>query len=135
MVKNLSNFFKKDTAGPVVVMTQAGSDTEAETVAETPAAEAPAAEAPAETTTTEPVEPAASADVQTPAAQVSISPERLGQLEGFERDLTAMRPKYEILEAWYNNVKGEGASVGKDASEEAGKPTSKSWETAPWNQK
>ncbi|WP_041339916.1 hypothetical protein [Runella slithyformis] len=137
MVKQLSNFFKKDTAGPVVIMAQAGAEAPAETPAEAPAAETPAevpapetpeAETPAETPA-----PAAAAAPATPAAQVSISPERLAALEGYERELNALRPKYEVLEAWYNNVKGQGAGVGKDASEAAGAPAAKSWEKAPWN--
>ncbi|NBB22584.1 hypothetical protein GVN20_24735 [Runella sp. CRIBMP] len=139
MVKQLSNFFKKDSAGPVVIMAQGGTEAPAETPAEVPAPEAPAAETPAEVPTPEaetPAEtpaPAAAAAPAAPAAQVSISAERLAALEGFERELNAMRPKYEVLEAWYNNVKGQGAGVGKDASEAAGSGAAKSWEKAPWN--
>lgn len=136
MVKQLSNFFKKDSAGPVVIMAQGSTEAPAETPVEVPAPEAPAAETPAEVPAPEaetPAETPAPAAAVVPAAQVSISAERLAALEGFERELNAMRPKYEVLEAWYNNVKGQGAGVGKDASEAAGSSAAKSWEKAPWN--
>ncbi|WP_428657650.1 hypothetical protein [Runella sp.] len=130
MVKNLSSFFKKDSAGPVVIMTQPEAGSTAETTAPEAPAETP--DASAETATTEVPEPTASA-ATAPGTQVSISSERLAALEGFERELTELKPKYEILNTWYNNVKGQGASVGKDASETSGKTEAKSWEKAPWN--
>ena len=140
MVKQLSNFFKKDSAGPVVIMAQGAAVAPAETPAEATAPEAPATETPAEVPAPEapaaetPAETSAPAAAAAPAApQVSISAERLAALEGFERELNAMRPKYEVLEAWYNNVKSQGAGVGKDASEAAGSSAAKSWEKAPWN--
>lgn len=140
MVKQLSNFFKKDSAGPVVIMAQGAAEAPAETPAEAPAAETPEAEAPAEVPA--PEAPAAETPAETPAPagaaapatpQVSISAERLAALEGFERELNELKPQYEILNTWYNNVKGQGAGVGKDASEAAGSSAAKSWEKAPWN--
>ncbi len=130
MNKTLSSFLGWNQSKPeaAVVVVAGGNPA--------PASDAPEKKETPENPTPEAQTPAAPTAPTAPkeeANMVSISKDRFAALEKAEKELTDLKPQYEILNTWYNNVKGEGTGAPtQDAN--AGGGEKKSWQKAPWNQ-
>lgn len=81
---------------------------------ETPEPETPETPEPAASVPTAPTAPTApNAAVE----MVSISATELGTLRAAEKELSLMKPQFEMLDKWYKNMSAAGATGGQDASE------------------
>ena len=78
---------------------------------ETPEPATPETPEPAAAAPTTPTAPNASVEM------VSISAAELGTLRAAQKELSIMKPQFEMLDKWHKNMKEAGATGGQDASE------------------
>lgn len=137
--KTLAGFLGLNKPAATVVVVNNAPGATGENAPETPktgdaapTTEEPTTEAPATPPTETAPTPEAAVPTTTAETAVSISQAELTQLRTDAAAYATMKPQYDILNTWYQNVKGEGVPITQDAST-ANAAEQKSWQKASWN--